>query len=198
MQNKRKITKLGKGEILELNKAYRKCLFWFFSYPNREMSLNDLATNLEISKTTARKIVLQLIEEEFLIKEELGKVWRIFVNKDHFYNKTIKICYHLEYIYLNLSNIIQEIYKIYPHPLAIILFGSYRKGDDDENSDVDIAIEVIENEDPVLQELENMQLGYRKNVKVNLYKFSRNKVDLNIFNNIANGIVLEGFLEVKP
>ena len=44
--------------------------------------------------------------------------------------------------------------------------------------------------------LEN--LGYRPNVPVNLYVFSRKKVDINLFSNIVNGIVLEGFLEAKP
>ena len=42
------------------------------------------------------------------------------------------------------------------------------------------------------------QLGYRKNVPINLYIFSRNKIDLNLFANIANGFVLDGFLEVRP
>jgi len=41
------------------------------------------------------------------------------------------------------------------------------------------------------------KLGYRKNVPVNLHIFSRNKVDLNLFTNIANGIVLDGLLEVR-
>ena len=43
-----------------------------------------------------------------------------------------------------------------------------------------------------------MNIGYRKNVPVNVHVFSRNKIDLNLFANIANGIILEGFLEVRP
>ena len=42
------------------------------------------------------------------------------------------------------------------------------------------------------------KLGFRKNVKVNIHIFSRNKIDLNLFTNIANGIVLDGLLEVHP
>jgi len=33
---------------------------------------------------------------------------------------------------------------------------------------------------------------------VHLHIFSRNKVDLNLFANISNGIILDGFLEVHP
>ena len=42
------------------------------------------------------------------------------------------------------------------------------------------------------------EFGYRKDVPVNLHIFSRNKVDLNLFANISNGIILDGFLEVHP
>ena len=41
------------------------------------------------------------------------------------------------------------------------------------------------------------KFGYRKDVKVNLYIFVRDKVNTNLFSNISNGIVINGFLEVK-
>jgi predicted nucleotidyltransferase len=198
-----KIKKEHKKEVnikvqdLELNEAYRKCLHWFFAFPTREMSLNDLSTSIGVSKTTAKIIISQLIGEGFLKKEELGKVWRISCNFEHFYNKTIKITSNLEKIYL--SGIIPETYKIIPNAKAIILFGSYRKGDDNDKSDIDIAVEVFDNEALRIVRLGTIsEFGYRKNVPVNLYVFSRNKVDLNLFANISNGIVLDGFLEVRP
>jgi len=97
------------------------------------------------------------------------------------------------------SGILREIRKKISNPRAIILFGSYRKGDDNEKSDIDIAVEVLGNEDTQVIELGVIpEFGFRKNVVVNLYVFTRNKIDLNLFSNIANGIILEGFLEVKP
>ena len=97
------------------------------------------------------------------------------------------------------SGILEAIYKKIPNPRAVILFGSYRKGDDTEQSDIDIAVEVLGNEEMRIEKLGNVEeLGFRKNVKVNLHIFSRNKVDLNLFANIANGIALSGFLEVRP
>jgi len=82
---------------------------------------------------------------------------------------------------------------------AIYLFGSYRKGDDNEKSDIDIAVEVLDNKDIRIIEAGIIsKFGFRKNVKINLHIFSKNKVDFNLFSNIVNGILLEGFLEVKP
>ena len=79
------------------------------------------------------------------------------------------------------------------------MFGSYRKGDDTEDSDIDIAVEVSDNKGIRIVPFAIIhKFGYRKDVLVNLHIFSRNKIDINLFSNIANGIVLEGFLEVRP
>lgn len=189
--------KLGKIPGQDLNEAYNKTLNWFFSFPNKEMSLNDLSEKLQISKATANRVVHQLVKEEFLKVKVLGKTWRISCNKKHQYNSTRKTGHNLVMIYE--ARIIEEIYKVIKNSRAIILFGSYRKGDDTEKSDIDIAVEVIDNKDIKIIELGVIpKLGYRNNVTVNLHIFSRKKIDLNLFSNIANGIVLEGFLEVRP
>lgn len=191
---------IEKIQLAELNEAYNKIILWFFSYPSTAVSLSDLSKNLSISKKTTSRIVSELIKEEFLIKEELGRMWRITCNQKHQYNQTRKISYNLSLVYQLLyeGKVIDEIYKISGNPKAIILFGSYRKGDDNEKSDIDLAVEIIGNKALEIINLGNVKgLGYRKNVPVNLYIFSRDKVDLNLFSNIANGIVLEGFLEVK-
>lgn len=188
--------KIKKTELIELNEAYQKVLIWFFSFPDLEIGLNDLSEELRISKTTAKKIVNQLIKEDFLKREILGRIWRISCNKDHIYNYSKKIAYNLTMVYE--SEIIEHIHKLIKNSKAIILFGSYRKGDDNDKSDIDIAVEVEDNKEQEILEIGIIpKFGHRKEVMVTLHKFSRNKVDLNLFSNIANGIVLEGFLEVR-
>lgn len=189
--------KLKKTEFIELNEAYQKMLHWFFSYPNRQIGLNDLSAELQISKTTAKRIVLQLVHEGFLKREILGRLWRISCVQQHIYNFTRKVCYNLIWVYESV--ILSAIHEIVPNAKSITLFGSYRKGDDTEDSDIDIAVEVLGDEEPKISQLGILPVfGYRKDIQVNLYVFSRNKVDLNLFANIANGIRLEGFLEARP
>ena len=96
-----------------------------------------------------------------------------------------------------LAQFIKETKKKIPIE-KIILFGSYAKGTSKKYSDVDIAVEVLENESIRTMTLTVQNLGYRKQVPIQIHIFSRNKVDLNLFANIANGIVLSGFLEVRP
>ncbi len=190
--------KMLKGvTVAELNEAYQKVLWWFFAFPTKEFGLSELAEAVRISKTTANIAVAKLVEQGFLKKEVLGKVWRLSCNQQHIYNYSRKISHNLMLVYE--SGIITEVKKAVQNPLAIVLFGSYRKGDDTEQSDIDIAVEILGDEEMKIVELGIVpQFGYRQNVQVNIHIFSRNKIDLNMFANITNGIVLDGFLEVRP
>ena len=84
-------------------------------------------------------------------------------------------------------------------PRAIILFGSFRKGEDISTSDIDIAIEMDDEQEHRVvrhKNLEEFEKEIKRNIQIHL--FNRNNTDINVFNNIANGILLFGFLEVKP
>jgi|SRR3989344_963206 len=183
-------------KIPETSGAYNKILYWFFSFPYKKTTLSNLSSFLKISKTTANEEINKLIKEEFIFREIVGKAWQLSCNTKHKYNFSKKIAYNLEMI--SNASILDKIYKEIKNPRAIILFGSYRKGDDTEESDIDIAVEMIGNEKLKIKEFTTFrQFGNRKNVKVNLHLFSRNNINNNLFSNIANGIILDGFLEVK-
>ena len=187
---------MKKVEVPQTSEAYNKILYWFFSFPYQKITLSELAKELRISKITANRETNKLITGGFIVKETIGKAWQLSCNTKHEYNRSKKIAYNLEMIYE--SKILEEVYKEIKHPRTVILFGSYRKGDDTEESDIDIAVEIIGDEELIIKEIIIFsQFGYRKNVKANLHIFSRNNINNNLFSNIANGIVLDGFLEVK-
>jgi predicted nucleotidyltransferase/predicted transcriptional regulator len=178
------------------NEAYQKILYWFFSFPQGKIGLSDLAKNLKISKSTANRDVNRLVNEGFLEKEIVGKSWRLSCNLGHAYNKSKKIGYNLNMVYE--SDIVKEIHKEFGNPKAIVLFGSYRKGDDIESSDIDIAVEVLSGKSKIIDGFGVIgSLGYRKNVAVNVHLYTKEGINTNLYSNIVNGIVLDGFLEVK-
>lgn len=187
----------GQDAFIEDAGPYFRVQYWFFSFPNISMSLNDLSRSVGISKTTANRVVRRLSDEGLLIVEKVGKVWRIRLNQDHIYMRSRKVPFHLSRILE--SKIIERVKEKVPNVRSIILFGSYRNGDDDENSDIDIAAEVVGDKDTGMVKIGAIaSLGYRKNVPVNLHVFSRKNTDMNVFANVANGIVLLGFLEARP
>ena len=180
----------------ELERTINKSLAWFYAYPQTKIGLTDLAKNIKSSKTAAKQVIESLVKTQFLNREIIGKAWLLSANKKNPYFILKKIPYNLSLIYE--LRILESVYKKISSPRSIILFGSYRWGTDVEGSDIDIAVEVIGNIDLKVMRLGTIEhLGYRKNVPVNLHVFSRNKIDLNLFANIANGIVLDGFLEVR-
>ena len=180
----------------EESEAYQKVLHWFFAFPYKKVSLNELSKKLSISKANANKIVINLIKEGFLIKETIGKTWQLSCNVRHSFNQEKKIPYNLGLIYS--SGILSLVNRKLPNAKAVILFGSYRWGDNNENSDVDIAVEILGNEKLKIEELTKIKsLGFRENIPVNLHIFSRKNINLNLYTNIINGIVLEGLVEVK-
>ncbi len=183
--------------VHDLERTLDKGLVWFYAYPKTKVGLNELAKLINSSKTATKQVVESLIQIDFLNRDIAGKSWILSANQNHPYFLTKKVPYNLSTIYE--SGVIDAIYKSIPSaPRAIILFGSYRWGTDLEESDIDIAVEVIDNQDLQVVRLGVIeQLGYRKKVPVNLHIFSRNKVDSNLFSNIANGIILDGFLEVR-
>ena len=75
---------------------------------------------------------------------------------------------------------------------TVILFGSYSKGEDTNTSDIDIA--VIERKDKML-ELEKYEKILNRKINVNFYD-SWKKIHENLKNNILNGIILHGGVEL--
>lgn len=193
---KEKKSLLRNVDVNELERTPDKCLVWFYAYPTAKIGLSDLAKSINSSKTAAKQAVESLVNVQFLNRDVVGKAWLLSANQKHPYFITKKIPYNLNLVYE--SGILEEVYKVVPSARNIILFGSYRWGTDTEESDIDIAVEVVDNKDLKIINLGTIgQLGYRKNILINLHIFSRNKVDLNLFANIANGIILDGFLEVR-
>ncbi len=184
----------------ELNEARRKMMYYFFSFPLMETGLNDLAEELKISKTTAKVAVELMVKQGFLIKKIYGKTWRITCNQHHYFTRSEKIAYNLSLVYEAYNKAIRNIiHNRVGNARSVVLFGSYRKGDDTEKSDIDIAVEVAGAENITLVDIGKIaKFGYRINVPVTLHVFCRTKIDINLFSNIANGIVLEGFLEARP
>lgn len=176
--------------------AERKISEILFRYPEKEFSLSDLARKAGVAKANIGDILDTFQEAGLITIEKLSKIWRIKANQKNLVYTRGKIISNLAEIYN--SGLVEFLSDYFRNPKAIVLFGSFRKGDDLSNSDIDIAIE----SDDVkgykitgLRELSEFEKIFGRKIQIHL--FNRENIDLNVFNNIANGIVLWGFLEVK-
>ena len=176
--------------------AKSRVIEMLFRYPEKEFSLSDLAREAGVAKANIGKILDGFQKAGLISIEKLSKIWRIKANQTNWLFIRSKIIYNLNFVYK--SGLVEFLIDFFKNPKAIILFGSFRKGEDISNSDVDIAIESNETKEyeaTGLKELSEFEKIIRRKIQIHL--FSRKNIDINIFNNIANGIVLWGFLEVK-
>ncbi len=177
---------------LLIETGMQKVLGYLVLYPEKEFSLTDLAKESGVRKSNIGNILDKLYKEEIIIVEKLAKIWRIRANQGSTNFIKIKVVYNMHHIYQ--SGMVEFLNEKYGNPKSIILFGSFRRGEDTSKSDIDIAIEMEDAKEYKIVELEKEIMGR----KTNLHLFNRKVIDKNLFNNIANGIVLSGFLEVRP
>jgi predicted nucleotidyltransferase len=74
----------------------------------------------------------------------------------------------------------------------IMVFGSYARGEDIEDSDVDLYIETIKKE----INLKQFEAKLKRKIQLFIYKKIADVENKELANNIINGIVLNGFVEV--
>ena len=165
----------------------------FFEEPNRKFSIRELSRILKINHTTVRQYLSMLAKEGFLSskKERLYSFYQLATSKKAL---NLKLYYNLEKI--RESCIIEGLEKAYDMPV-IVAFGSYASAMDDKTSDIDLCI--ISN---VEKEFQTEKYEKELNRKISMHKFSKmswnkaKKLNPNLINNICNGIVLSGELEV--
>lgn len=175
--------------------ARSRILEVLFKFPDKEFSLSDIAREAVVAKANVGMLLDGLHKIGFIEITKLSKIWRIKPNQRNVNFTRSKIIYNLNFVFA--SGLIDFLAGHFKNPKAIILFGSFRTGEDMSGSDIDIAVETDEEEYSVIGLRELAEFEKEIGRKVQIHLFNSKSVDLNVFNNIANGIVLYGFLEVK-
>ena len=173
------ITKDNNLKVMEL----------FFKYPYRTFHIREIARLTKLSSTGIIKIIKRLKKEKLLI---LYKTKLIDEIKPDFEGNFLFIKRIYNIYSLKESNLIDHLKKYYELPKAIVLFGSYSNGTDSEQSDIDLAlIGSLKNSTPDLSRFESILAR-----KINLHIIDLSKTTKEFKNSLANGIVLEGFIEI--
>lgn len=165
----------------------------FFEEPSRSFSIRELARILKINHTTIRQHLNKLVQKELLTNKKQGiySFYKLLINKK---TLNLKLYYNLEKI--RKSKIIEKLEKEYDFPI-IILFGSYFNAKDTTSSDVDLCL--ISN---IKKETKLDKYEKKLNRKISIHSLTKSqlenmkKTNPEFINNICNGIVLSGELEV--
>ncbi len=131
---------------------------------------------------------LNLLTSKKLIRKREGRVYPFYeANLENDIFRKLKIFYNMICLDDTVKKIVEE-----TRPNCIVLFGSGAKGEDTEQGDIDLFVQA-ERKSINLSKSEKML-----NRKINLL-FEPNLAKLNkeLANTLANGIVIYGFMKLK-
>lgn len=155
----------------------------FFKEPTSIHFIREISREISLAPTSVRLIINDLLKED-LIKIKKSKPFNGYTaNREN----DLFIFYKRAYNLASLFDLKQGIIEVM-HPSAIVLFGSYSRGEDIEESDIDILV-VSKVKKPINFEKLEKELERKINIIVldNL-----KKLDEPIVNKVYNGIVLHG------
>lgn len=152
-------------------------------------SQREIAKILKVSPTAVANSIKGLQKDNLVKIEETKTINFISFNRDEAKAIYLKRVENLKNIYL--SGLYDYFEKTLPGG-TVILFGSYSRGEDTNTSDIDLA--VIGRKDKLL-DLETYEKALNRKINVNFYD-SWNKIHKYLKNNILNGILLHGGVEL--
>jgi len=163
----------------------QECSLWkvaeiFFIEPTKVHFIKEISRKIGLAHTSV-KIHLQKLIKEGLAEEAYSAPFKgykaIRENSDFIFNKKIA-----NTILLKNSGLIEKLKEKYPK--SIILFGSYDKGEDIENSDMDLFI------DSKIFKFD--QEKFEKFLKRKIHLIFKEEANKSLFESINQGTILFG------
>ncbi|MBI4983160.1 nucleotidyltransferase domain-containing protein [Candidatus Woesearchaeota archaeon] len=176
---------------LKLTNLQQEILKLLFVKAGISLNQRQIANFLEVTQPAVMK-ALPYLEKENLLKiqqDKETKRWSIGLNRDHHKVMQLKRADNLKQIYESgLADFLEKEFA----GATIILFGSYSRGEDIINSDIDIA--VVGRKDKLIDVAKYEQLLERK-INLNCYDSFKN-IHKRLKENLCNGIILIGGVEL--
>ena len=165
-----------------------------FNYPNRTFHIRMLEKETGFSTTAIIDAVNKLKEYGIVLIDETPLTTNVRANLEseayRFYKLVFNIYRLKRYLFVD------KLVEVFNNPEAIVLFGSFAKGEDVEQSDIDVLIissrKSYENLEDFITVFEKK---LNRNINIHILH-SLNKSSKEFKNAVANGIVLHGYLKV--
>lgn len=164
----------------------------FFNEPTKPHYLIEISKKSKLAHTSTKKYLISL-KKEGIIKESAEKkgkrsypIYTADIDSSEY--KNYKKIYNLIKVYdLKIIQFLKD--KLMPK--SIVLFGSYLRGEDVETSDIDIFVESKKHD----LDLSKFEKEFKRKIELH-FNEKFNDFPIELKNNIINGEVLYGYLEV--
>lgn len=165
-----------------------KVLEEFLKDPFKGFSMREISRRIKVSYPSVRNYIKELERENFIEKKKKYGDELYFANRESKKFKNFKIYYNIDLLYS--SGLIEYLNQKIGYP-TIIIYGSYSKGEDRKDSDIDLVIL----DKKVKLDLEEYEKKLGREIHVLFFESLKKIENENLKLNIANGIVLEGDID---
>lgn len=173
--------------MLEKYNRY-KLLKVFLDSPTESFRLRELARLSKISPPSVMNYLKEFEKKSFIrkqIKKDIPIYFALRDNQKFILYKKLSILFEL-----NNSGLIDYLWEK-TSPQAIILYGSFAKGESIEDSDIDLFI--------IGKEINIKYQDFEKKLNKKIHIIFKESLDLiskELKNNILNGVILKGYVKV--
>ena len=176
---------------LQLTNLQQEILNVLFAKVGRDLNQNQISKILKVSPPAVMKALPRLREQDLalIVQDKETKRWSIRLNTDNPEAIQLKQLNNIQQLRESgLSAFLEEKFA----GATIILFGSYSKGEDTINSDIDLA---VIGRKPKQVDLTKFEKLLERKININFYN-AFGSINKHLKENLLNGIVLAGGIEL--
>lgn len=163
---------------------------YFFLHPTIKLRVRQIERELKVPLPSVIRYTKELEKEGLLKSTKIANITTYSADRA---SKTFLLEKKLFNIHqLNTSGLLDFLLEELSNP-TIVMFGSYAKAEDVENSDIDLYIETLSKKKINLEKYEKI---LQRKIQLFIYKNIHELENKELANNIINGILLNGFMEV--
>lgn len=168
-----------------VNTNVQKILWFLIQHPGKEYLEKEIQKNTKISKAGVNFALKDLWKTKLTRRQKRGKIAFYTVNYTHPVIKQLKVLK----IILEVNSILE---KLKPKSEKIILYGSCSRGEDTEQSDLDLFIVTNSSEDEILNMINKWRLKRKFQIVVrSLLKYvEMESNEPTFYREVNQGIVL--------
>lgn len=163
---------------------------FFLINPTIKLRVRHIEKEVKVPLPSAIRYTRELEKEQILKKTELAGITIYSADRTSKQFLLEKKMFNLKQLYS--SGLIDYFIKTYDNP-TLLVFGSYARGEDIENSDIDLYIESQHKNITIPKSFEQK---LKHSFQTFHYKKIKDIKNKELANNIINGIMLNGYLEV--
>ena len=170
------------------NYSRYKLLQEFFDFPKKNFQVRELSRRINLAQISVTNHLNLLLKETLIIKEKKHTYPSFRANID---SEIFKLLKKQNLLFrMQTSGLLDMLEKEFK-PNCIILFGSSSRGEDTENSDIDLFVQ--SNESGIKLEKYEKILNRKINL---LFEPNIKKLNKELLNNLINGEKMYGYLKV--